>query len=139
MTLNAYLRGMKVSTVTAFFAWAAVVLYIDPKAAGWFGNGLFYVTLFLWLAGAAMLLSTWLRKKLKGEENVAMALGTSLRQSMFLSLYALILLSFQYFRILAWWDALLVAAAVLLIELRFLHRYQKKEDKVPVKARHGKD
>jgi Ca2+/Na+ antiporter len=122
MTLNAYLQGVRVSTAIAFFAWAAVVLYIDPTEAGFFGNGLFYMTLFLWLSGGITLLLVWLRRKWQEEHQIAGSLGTSLRQSAFLALYILTLLTFQYFQILTWWDALLAGVAVLLIELYFLHQ-----------------
>jgi hypothetical protein len=127
MSLNAYLWGMKVSAVMAFFAWAAIVLYIDPDKAGWFGNMLFYVTLFLWSAGAVMLSSVWLLRKMRGDEGVVAVLGMSLRQSILLAAYALVLLVFQYLRVLTWWDALLAAAGVLLVELYFLHQTSRPQ------------
>lgn len=126
MTLNAYLWGMKVSTTIAFFTWATVVLYIDPREAGAFGMSLFVLTFFLWLSGAAALFLIWVRRKAQDEERAAKALGMSLRQGMFLAGYCLVLLGMQYIRILVWWNALLVAVAVLLAELWFLHASQRE-------------
>ncbi len=121
MTLNAYLWGMKVSTAIAFFTWAAVILYVDPREARSFGMILFGLTLFLWLSGAVALCMMWVRRKVYGDERAAKALGASLRQGIFLSGYCLVLLGMQYARVLAWWDALLAAVALLLVELRFIH------------------
>jgi len=46
----------------------------------------------------------------------------SLRQGMLLSLLACGLLFLQSFRILVWWDGLLLLAGIFLIELYFLNK-----------------
>jgi hypothetical protein len=128
MSLQGYLLGLKMSTLFAFSAWAGVVLYIDPQTAGLFGKSLFFVTLFLWLAGALTLLLTWLQKKIFDDERAAKSLGANMRQSVFIACLALILLTLQYFKVLAFWNGLLVSAAFLLIELYFIHDAAGRED-----------
>ena len=125
MTLQGYLLGLKISTLFAFSAWASVVLYVDPGSAGVFGKGLFFVTLFLWLAGALTLLLTWLQKRIFDDECAAGSLGSNMRQSAFASGLALSLLGLQYFKVLAFWNGLLIAVVFLLIELHFIHEMKK--------------
>ena len=136
MSLNAYLFGIKVSTVVAFFAWASVVLYIDPKASGVFGVGLFSLTLFLWLSGVVTLLITWLRKKMSDEERVALTLGESLRQGAFVSLFVLSMLGLQYFSILEWWSGALLTAVFLLFELKYIHAIPKEVEEKHIAKPH---
>lgn len=125
MTLQGYLLGLKISTLFAFSAWASVVLYVDPASAGAFGKGLFFVTLFLWLAGVLTLLLTWLQKRIFGDECAAGSLGSNMRQSAFASGLILSLLGLRYFKVLAFWNGLLITVAFLLIELHFIHEMKK--------------
>lgn len=121
MSLQGYLLGLKISTLFAFSAWAGVMLYIDPETAGALGKSLFFATLFLWLAGALTLMLTWLQKKLFDDERAAHSLGSNMRQSVFASCLLLTLLALQYFKVLAFWNGLLIGTAFLLIELYFVH------------------
>lgn len=125
MSLQGYLLGLKISALLAFFAWASVVLYIDPDASGAFGSGLFFGTLFLWLSGILAVLLTWLQRKIFGDERAAEALGSNMRQSVLIAFAVLVLLTLRYFKVMAFWNVLLVVAAVLLIELYFTH-YSRK-------------
>lgn len=121
MSLQGYLLGLKMSTLFAFSAWAGVVLYIDPETAGIFGKSLFFITLFLWLSGVFTLVLTWLQRRLCDDERAARSLGANMRQSMFVSCVLLLLLALQYFKVLAFWNGLLIGVAFLLIELYFTH------------------
>jgi hypothetical protein len=128
MSLQGYLLGLKISTLFAFSAWAGVVLYIDPDVAGVFGKSLFFITLFLWLAGLSTLLLTWLQRKIVGDERAAGLLGANMRQSIFVACLTVALLALQSFKVLAFWNGLLIGTALLLIELYFIHRTVKSED-----------
>lgn len=125
MTLQSYLFGLKISTLFAFSAWASVMLYVDPSSAGAFGGGLFFMTLFLWLAGVLTLLLTWSQKMIFNDECAAGSLGSNMRQSAFASGLILALLGLQYLKVLAFWNGLLIAVAFLLIELHFIHEMKK--------------
>jgi hypothetical protein len=121
MSLQSYLLSLKMSTLFVFFAWASVVLYINPEEAGVFGKSLFFGTLFLWLMGVFVLCLTFMQRSLQGEERAANALGEIMRRGFLLALWVLALCLFQAWQLLALWIAALLATALLLIELRFVH------------------
>lgn len=122
MTLKSYLWGMRIGTVLSLFAWVLVLFYVDPDM-GVLGKILFFMTTFLLLSGIAILFFTWSRKKLSPGHEVAFAfLGVSFRQGVLLALLTILLLVLQSFRLLLWWNGMLVVAGVLLIELYFLTR-----------------
>ena len=113
---------MRIGTVLSLFAWVLVLFYVDPDA-GIMGRSLFLLTTFLSLSGIAILFFTWSRKKLSSGEEVAFAfLGVSFRQGVLTALLTVIMLMLQSFRVLLWWNGMLVVAGVLLIELYFLTR-----------------
>ena len=122
MTLKSYLWGMRISAALSAAAWSAVVYNINPEEAGIVGQILFYLSLFLALAGIFILFLTWIRKKISGNERAFARLGMSFRQGVLLSALANTLLIFQSVRILTWWDGLLLAAGVFMVELYFLSR-----------------
>ena len=122
MTLKSYLWGMRISTVLSIAAWLTVVYNINPEKAGIVGQILFYLSLFLALAGVFILLITWLRRKILGSDWAFAHLGMSFRQGILLSALANALLIFQSLGILTWWDGLLLAAGIFIIELYFLSR-----------------
>jgi hypothetical protein len=128
MSLQGYLLGLKISTLFAFSAWAGVVLYIDPETAGVFGRSLFFATLFLWLTGAFTILLTWLQRKICDDDRAASSLGSNMRQSIFTACLFIALLMLQYFKVLAFWNGLLLTTAFLLVELHFIHNTTKQAD-----------
>lgn len=122
MTLKSYLWGLRVSALLALAGWSLAVYFIDPEKSGIGGQLLFYLSLFLALSGMFILLLTRLRRRADDEETTFSCLGMSFRQGMLLALLVVILLILQSFRVLVWWDGLLAAAAVFLVELYFLSR-----------------
>jgi hypothetical protein len=64
----------------------------------------------------------FIRRKTLGEEAAQSNAGLSLRQGILLAILVIALLVLQSFRMLVWWDGLLVLAGVILIELYFLSR-----------------
>lgn len=122
MTLKSYLWGMRISTALSIAAWIAVVYNVNPEATGIVGQILFYLSLFLALAGIFILFITWSRRKILGSDWAFVHLGMSFRQGALLSVLAISLLIFQSFGILTWWDGLLTVAGIFIIELYFLSR-----------------
>ncbi len=119
MSLTSYLWGIRLFTLFALSAWLCVVLLLDPGETGGVGIGLFFVSLLAVMIGCLTLCVTWVYRKALGEAGAAHHLSGSFRQALLLSLYALGIAFFQYARILTWWDALLLFAAILLIEFSF--------------------
>jgi len=122
MSLKAYLWGLKFSTVLALIGWGLVVFYVDPEKGGLAGQALFFASLFLALTGIFALFFTLARRKVVNEEEQLFHVGMSLRQGLLLALLAVVILAMQHFRVLIWWDGLLVVVAILLAELYFLSR-----------------
>ncbi len=122
MTLRSYLWGIRISAFLSVATWLAVVYNIDPEETGLAGQALFYVSFFLALAGIFILFLTWIRRKILGKEWISAHLGMSFRQGVLLSFLASALLVFQSFRILTWWDGLLLVAGIFIIELYFLSK-----------------
>ena len=120
MTLKSYLWSLRIGTLLSFSAWGLVVFFIDPKKSGIWGQFVFYFSFFLVLSGMFILLLTRLKKISKKEELAFAEIGISFREGILLSLLVIALLVLQSFRILVWWDGLLVVAGIFLIELYFL-------------------
>lgn len=121
MTLRSYLWGIRISVLAVLIAWSLVVMQVDPEKAGALGQGLFYATTLLLLAGIFVLFFTWLRKNVRGGEHEAFAhIGISFRQGILMAILTCLLLAFQQHRILTWWDGALVVAGIFLVELYFL-------------------
>lgn len=122
MTLGLYLWGVRISTLLALAALGAIVIFINPQESEIFGQAVFYLSLLFALSGIFILFLTWLRKITSGGETPFIYIGMSFRQGILLAALAVILLMLQSFRVLTWWDGLLVVAAVFLAELYFLSR-----------------
>ena len=122
MTFRAYIWGIRIMTLFSFFALGAVIIYVDPQNSAWVGVVLFYLTAFFSISGIFNLLLLFIRQKLLGEEMAVESVGLSFRQGILLTSITIGILILQSFRVLVWWDALLVVAGVFLVELYFLSR-----------------
>jgi len=88
---------MRLGTFLAFIVFLFVVFQVNPMTSGVIGQVSFY-----------------------GVQQLLGHLGVSFRQGVFLAILAEILLILQSYRILTWWDALLVVVGMFLVELYFL-------------------
>lgn len=128
MLLSTYLWGIRLFTLFAFSAWLGVVALLDPEATGNMGVGLFFISLFALLTGVLTLFVMWIYRRALGDAGAAHHLSGAFRQAFLLALYALGIVFFQYGRILTWWDALLLLAAILLIEFSLRKLFQSKNE-----------
>ncbi|MEI7621757.1 MAG: hypothetical protein WCJ51_04455 [Candidatus Moraniibacteriota bacterium] len=123
MTLKAYLWGMRIAWVVSAIALGLVVWLVDPQVTGFVGLGLFYASTLLFFASSFVLLLTWIWHSLQKNEDAEMIfIGVSFRQGFLLALLAILLLVFQQYRVLTWWDGALSVAGIFLVELFFLTR-----------------
>lgn len=122
MTLGAYIWGIRFVTLVSVAAFGLVINFVDPDATGLVGKVLFYLSLFFALSGILNLFFLWLRRKFMGIEMASMSVGLSFRQGNLLALFAVGLLIMQSFRVLVWWDGLLLLVGIFLVELYFLSR-----------------
>lgn len=126
MTLRSYLFNLFAGTVFALIVFALFFFSTDPDS---FSLGvhasfiIFYTLFFVAVSGVSILCLTWLWNKMSGDELLTVGeISISIRQGVLVGLLMLLFMIFQQFRILVWWDALLLMGAVLLIELYFLTR-----------------
>jgi hypothetical protein len=122
MTFKTYLWGIRFISLISLAALAVIITYISPENSGTLGILLFYIIAFFMLTGIFNLFLLFVRRKLLGIEAAADNINLSFRQGMLLSLATIGILILQNFRMLIWWDALLVVAGIFLIELYFLSR-----------------
>ncbi len=122
MTVRSYLWGMRLSALAALLALGFVINYVDPYRDGILGQTLFYTSLFFSITGLATLFLFWIRRRWQVNEAVYQNVGLSFRQGMLVAFVVCAMFLLQSFRLLLWWDAGLVIAGALLIELWFLSK-----------------
>ena len=122
MALKTCLFIMKIGTLLAVAAWVLVVFNIDPDETRFVGQVFFFASLLLAASGAFSLFFVWLRRIISGDEMAAEHLGINFRQGILLAVLVIILLVLKESHFLTWWDGLLAAGGIFLIELYFLSR-----------------
>lgn len=122
MTLGAYIWGMRIFMLLSLGALGLILYYIDPSNSQVAEKVLFYLVLFFFLSAFFNLVLIFIRRKLMGGEMALSTLGLSFRQGILLSVIVIGVLVLQSYRMLVWWDGLLVIAGVFLIELYFLSK-----------------
>jgi hypothetical protein len=122
MTLKSYIWGMRLITLISLGALVFVTFYVDPVKSGIIGKIIFYLVLFFSISGILNLFFIFSRRKIMGNETALSTVGLSFRQSILLSILCVGLLILQSFRVLAWWDGLLLVSGIFLVELYFLSR-----------------
>ncbi len=122
MSLKTYFWSLILSTLLASGAWVFVLLYIDPYESGPVGQGLFYLSFWLFIFGVLVNVFVWLRAKFLGAEGAIQTMGLSFRQGFLTASLFLTLLILKANDYLIWWVGLLVTAGFFLVELYFLSR-----------------
>jgi hypothetical protein len=117
MTFQKLLFGVGFFTVLSLLAWVGVFFFVDPDAYGMLGIMLFLGTLFSFLTGAFTLSLVNIARRALGNTGAEVAFGIFFRQGFLLSLFCVALLFLSWFQVLSWWNAGLVLAGVLLVEL----------------------
>lgn len=126
MTLRSSLLVFGTGTAFAWAAFLLILLTVPPEAAGTFGELFFFSALFLAFTGTLTMLGIlgrWRVSRLLP----ALHIGPAFRQGTLLAIAAVGLLLLQRFRVLRWWNILVLV--VLLTGLDFLlARREPKED-----------
>lgn len=117
MTFQKLLFGVGFFTVLSFLAWIGVFFFVDPDAYGMLGIVLFLGTIFSFLTGAFTMTLVNIARRALGNAGAEAAFGIFFRQGFLLSVFCVVLLFLSWFRVLSWWNAGLVLAGVLLVEL----------------------
>ena len=122
MSLKSYLVGLMFSTIFCWVGFILILFYINPDEASTIGLAAFYLSLLFSLTGTFSLIGFYLRVWLSRNEIVFANVSPSFRQGFFLSIIFVVSLILQAFRILSWWDGLLLVGSVVLLEFYFMSR-----------------
>jgi len=117
--LKLYLWGIGFLTVICWLVSGAVILGTDPGQINIDIFIVFYLSLFLAIAGLVSLIGFAVRVKVGRGETIYNHMGVSARQAILLSLVLVGLLLLQAVRVLNWWDGILLVTAILMLELYF--------------------
>jgi hypothetical protein len=122
MKLKAYLWLMRLIFLVCLAGEIAVIYYIDPEKYGLAGKGIFFAVSLLFLFSFFNLLLMQMRKRYFSDDLAQITKKLSMRQAFLLAILFIIILILQSFRMLVWWDGLLVVAGIFLVELFFLSK-----------------
>lgn len=120
MTVRTFVVGSSLAALAGGGIWALIITQLDPERAGYLGIGLFFLSLFVAVAGATSLLGYAVRRIIMRSQFPTYAVRTSIRQGMTISLFLTILLALQLGRLYRWWVAIVLVALMVFFELGFL-------------------
>ncbi|MCF7846310.1 MAG: hypothetical protein K9L85_03650 [Candidatus Peribacteraceae bacterium] len=119
MNSKSYLLGLAILAALGWIALTIVVLRLDPFTSTALAVPFFLAALFMALTGTFALAGFYFRVWFRRGEIYLQHISISLRQAIFLTIAVEVALIFQILRILTWWDGVLIAAAVSLVEIYF--------------------
>lgn len=127
MPYSTYIIGL---AFTALFGWGGfflVVTQLDPQE---FVSRMpfiaFYLTLFVAVTATASIISFYVRVFISRNRIYYNNLNISIREGFFAAILICMFLGLQYYRVLSWWDAVLLVAAMILLEIFLLSRKKEK-------------
>ncbi|MDZ7612218.1 MAG: hypothetical protein U5L10_05640 [Candidatus Moranbacteria bacterium] len=129
MSYKYFLWGMRLLALFSFAGLLLAVYFLSPyqqqntEKVIVSNVALLEASLFLALFSGFSLFLFWVRRwgsQDLRKKDLHILAGISLRQGFLLSVLTTALLVMQSFRILTWWDGLLVVGAVMMLELYFL-------------------
>ena len=120
MNLYKYLIILSVCTVAAWVAWVLVLLLMNPVSGNILTYLFFYLTLALALIGTLSVGGYLFRAFIKHDELAYKHVNVASRQSVLLTVLVILTLVLQSFRVLMWWNLLLLVLATAFIELFFI-------------------
>ncbi len=125
MSLRAYLAVMGFGTLLAGATFFLVLFRVDPGTAGTLGFALFYLSMFLTVAGAVSIVGFLVRVLMHRDEMLSRLVALSFRQAVLLSALAIGALALHSHKLLSWWNSLLLIAAMTIVEFLFISLERK--------------
>lgn len=114
-----------VLVIASFFSWAAWGMILNKTSPFYSANiaiPLFYITSFFAVASTFALIATLLASSFSPRRSPQRVANISIRQGIILGAIVTTALIFQQFRVLTWWDASLLIAMGILVEISFLDK-----------------
>lgn len=125
MTLKKYLLLMFLATLICWLSFGVVVYFVDPTLTNWFGFLIFYLSLFLSLVGSLSLLGFIVRFIVNKNEFAFKQVITAFRQSILFAFLVSAALFLQSYRLVSWWNFLILIILLTVIEFLFIARENK--------------
>jgi hypothetical protein len=125
MSLRVYLTIMGFGTIVAAATFFLVLFRVDPSSAGTLGFVLFYLSLFLAVAGAVSIVGFVVRVFMHRDEMLSRLVGLSFRQAVLLAAIAVGALALHARGLLSWWNSLILVAAITIVEFFFISLEKK--------------
>lgn len=122
MSSRLYLLGLALTALLGWLIFTIVIFKLDPFTSTALAVPFFFTALFFALVGTFSLIGFYGRVWFRRGEIYVGHISIAVRQALLLTLAIEITLAFQMLRILTWWDAILVAFAISLIEIYFANR-----------------
>ncbi|MDD5109801.1 MAG: hypothetical protein PHI63_01120 [Patescibacteria group bacterium] len=116
---------MFIGTVCSWAAWIMVLTQYHPNSSGSIAFVYFFASLFLALLGTIFLLSYFLQARIIGRLSALQSIRSCTRQAILLSALLVFSLALQGWRLLTWYNAVLLIALLTLIELLFITRERR--------------
>ncbi len=113
---------MILATATCWFSLWVVVFFVDPTITNWFGFVIFYLSLFLSLVGTLSLLGFIIRFLFNKNEFAFRQVITAFRQSILFALLICGALYLQSYRLMSWWNLLILIVLLTVVEFIFIAR-----------------
>lgn len=127
MSHSIYVLILTLTSITGWGAWLLVITRLDPEEiTGSFPLVMFYSTLFLAILGTGSILSFYLRRWITKNELFYEHLNSSIREGFLVAFTVITVLWLQYYRVLSIWDAALLGAAMVLLEVFIMSRKKDK-------------
>lgn len=122
MALRLYLFGLYSIMFLSLGLWFLLLFNVNPFTAPTWIVIVFYLTLFLFLVGIFAIVGFYFKVWASNREIIFSHLAPTLRQSALISLLIIGLIFLEQVKALNWWVAILLVAAVIMLELFFRSR-----------------
>lgn len=120
MNFRLFLILIILGTFCSWGAWGLVVYNLDPTQIGPLGFSMFYLSLFLGLAGIIFLVMDYLKAKMMSRQLIFFRLRTSVRHSIFFSALTISWLFLKSVGVLRIWSLLLLIIILTVLEFFFI-------------------
>jgi len=123
MSLSKYFILLGLCTAFCWFAFFLVVFLMNPHETGFLAFLLFYLSLGFATLGSASIFVFWIKTRVNKDEMPHKLIKSSTRQAFVIALLIVIALLLQSFRLLTWWNLLILifvagAAETILISAK---------------------
>lgn len=120
MSFRVFLSLVIIGTIVSWISWGMTLFYFNPEQVGPLGFTLFYLSLFLALAGSIFTVTDWLKARVMNRQLIFFRLRTSVRHSIFFSILIVGWLLLRGTDLLTWWTLLIFIAVLTALEFFFI-------------------